>query len=343
MTKTIRAAIGGVALSALAATGALAQDVTLRLHQFLPQQSGVPANILQPWADRLEEQSSGRIAVEMFPAMSLGGAPPELIDQAIDGIADVIWTVVGYTPGRFPSTEVFELPFFVESAEAASCAYWTMFEERMAGTEFAEVKVLGTWVHGPGLLHTNTPVSTPADMQGLQIRGGSRLVNRLLEVLGATPVGLPVPGVPEALSQGVIDGTTVPWEVTPSIRLTELVTNHTEFTGPALYNLTFVLAMNRDTYESMPEDLRAIVDANSGLDFSMEAGRIQQSLDAAPREAAIAAGNNVIVLDEAQTQEWRDLAQPIYDEWVADMDGRGLDGQAMIDEARALMETCPAE
>ena len=209
-----------------------AQEVTLKLHQFLPAQANVPKLVLDVWADNVEESSGGRIKVDRFPSMQLGGTPPELMDQAIDGVADIVWTVVGYTPGRFPTTEVFELPFMVEDARAASCAYWTMFQEHMEDGEFASAKILGTWVHGPGMFHTKDPVETPADLQGMKIRGGSRLVNELLTLAGATPVGMPVPAVSEALSKGVLDGTTIPWEVTTALKIPELVENHTEFEGP---------------------------------------------------------------------------------------------------------------
>ncbi|MEP1389201.1 MAG: TRAP transporter substrate-binding protein [Yoonia sp.] len=332
-TKT---ALGAAAL-ALSATGALAQDVTLNLHQFLPAQAVVPAKILDVWADKVEAASDGRIKVERFASMALGGAPPELMDQAIDGVADIVWTVVGYTPGRFPTTEVFELPFMVEDASAASCAYWTMYEAHMQ-EEFADVHVLGTWVHGPGMFHTADPVEVPADLEGMKIRGGSRLVNQLLERGGATPVGMPVPAVPEALSKGVIDGTTIPWEVTTALKIPELVENHTEFEGPALYNLTFVLAMNNDSYAAMPADLQAIMDANSGLEFSIFAGTTQEAADAPARAIADEAGNNIITIDaETAASDWSPVVQPIYTDWIAEMSEQGRDGQALIDEARALM------
>ena len=327
--------LGGAATVAVLATGALAQEVTLKLHQFLPAQANVPKLVLDVWADKVEAASDGRIKIDRFPSMQLGGTPPELIDQAIDGVADIVWTVVGYTPGRFPSTEVFELPFMVEDARAASCAYWKMFQEHMADGEFANVKILGTWVHGPGMFHTADPVETPADLQGMKIRGGSRLVNDLLTAAGATPVGMPVPAVPEGLSKGVIDGTTIPWEVTTALKVSELVQNHTEFTGPALYNLTFVLAMNKAKYDSLPDDLKAVVDANSGLDFSVFAGGTQSDADGPARQIAVDLGNNIITVTD--TTEWQALAQPIYASWVADMQSKGIDGQALIDEARALM------
>lgn len=324
-----------LAMGTLFTSNAIAQDVTLKLHQFLPAQANVPAKVLDVWADKVEAASDGQIKIDRFPSMQLGGSPPELMDQAIDGIADIVWTVVGYTPGRFPSTEVFELPFMVDDARAASCAYWTMFEENMAVTEFKDLKILGTWVHGPGMFHTSDPVNTPADLQGMKIRGGSRLVNQLLELAGATPVGMPVPAVPEGLSKGVIDGTTIPWEVTTALKIPELVEFHTEFEGPALYNLTFVLAMNKGAYDGLSDDLKAIVDENSGLNFSIFAGGTQSDADGPARQIAVDNGNEIITVSD--TAEWEKLVRPIYATWIADVAEKGLDGQAMIDQAQSLM------
>ncbi|MGB1208050.1 MAG: C4-dicarboxylate ABC transporter, partial [Paracoccaceae bacterium] len=176
----------------------------------------------------------------------------------------------------------------------------------------------------------------PADLQGLKVRGGSRLVNQLLDLTGATPVGMPVPAVPEALSKGVIDGTTIPWEVTGSLKIPELVDYHTEFEGPALYTLTFVLAMNKDAYNALPADLKAAVDANSGHDFSVFAGGTQADADGPARAFAVENGNEIITVTD--TAPWVAAVAPIYDSWVADMADRGIDGQALIDEARALMD-----
>ncbi len=327
--------LSGAAFAAMTATGVMAQDVTLKMHQFLPQQANVPKHVLDVWAGKVEAASEGRIKIDHFPSMQLGGKPPELMDHAIDGIADIVWTVVGYTPGRFPSTEVFELPFMVSDAREASCALWTMFEEHMETGEFKDLKIIGTWVHGPGMFHTAEPVETPADLDGMKIRGGSRLVNKLLELTGATPVGMPVPAVPQGLSKGVIDGTTIPWEVTGALKVPELVDNHTEFEGPALYTLTFVLAMNKDKYNALPDDLKAVIDAHSGMEFSVFAGGVQQDYDAPAREFAVENGNNIVTVTD--TSEWEKLVQPIYADWIADMNAKGIDGQARIDQAQALM------
>lgn len=336
--RTLLGLMGGAIIGAASfgAAPALAQDVTLRLHHFLSAQANVPTHILDVWADNVEAASDGRIKVDRFPSMQLGGTPGELYDQAASGTADVIWTVVGLTPGRFPTTEVFELPFMVSDARAASYAYWKMYEESMQD-EFSDVKMIGTWVHGPGVIHSADPVETPSDLDGMKLRGPSRLTVQLLESLGAMPVGMPIAQSPEALSKGVIDGAVMPWEVAPSLRIPELVENHTEFDGNMLYTVTFVLAMNQARYDGLPDDLKAVIDANSGLEFSVFAGGTQQDYDAPGREMADEMGNNIITIGADEVADWVDLSTPIYDRWVADMAERGKDGQALIDRARELM------
>lgn len=325
------------ALSFTFAVPASAAEFEFNLQSFLPAQATIPSKIIDVWADKVEADSEGRIKINRFASMQLGGKPPELLDQVIDGVIDITWSVIGYTPGRFPSTEVFELPFLVTDARPASAAFWTMLEEDIAAREFSDMTVLGGWVHGPGVIHSNKEITTPGDFNGMKIRGASRQVNALLETLGATPVGMPVPAVPEALSKGVIDGTTIPWEVTRALKVPELVENHTEFTGPMMYTVTFVLAMNNDQYNSLPDDLKAVVDKHSGLEFSVFAASIQQGADDPAREIALDRGNDIVTLNADQSAVWAEASQPVYENWLAEMKERGIDGEALIERAKALM------
>ena len=335
----IKATVAGLMTAAALGTAVMAQDVTLRLHQFLPPQANVPAKILVPWSEQVEQASGGRIDIQHFDAMSLGGRPPELMDQARDGVVDLVWTVVGYTPGRFPRTEVFELPFMMTNPVATSKAYWEMMETDFQQSEFQDVKILGAWVHGPGLIHSKDGVKSLEDMKGLTLRGPTRVINDMISELGATPVGMPVPAVPEALSKGVVKGTVIPWEVTAALRLSELVDHHTEFSGDeALYTATFVLAMNKAKYEALPDDLRAVLDAESGAKFSAFAGETMWGTDAPARQIAVDAGNTITVLDEAEVARWKAAAEPVVERWIADMDGKGINGAALIEQAKALIE-----
>lgn len=335
--KGVIAAAVAAALSPVAAT---AQDVTLRLHQFLPPPATVPKLILKPWAERVEQASGGRIKIEHYDAMALGGTPPSLMDQAIDGSSDIVMTVVGYTPGRFPKTEVFELPFMMTDPIATSKAFMDMVETDLQDGEYKDVKVLGAWVHGPGVIHTNNGVSKLEDMEGLKLRGPTRVITDMLKELGATPVGMPLPAIPEALSKGVIDGTVIPWEVTPAIKLSELVKKHTEFTNSqeALYTATIVLVMNRAKYQALPTELKAALDAESGLKLAEFAAQVMLERDKPGREIAVGNGSEIVQLSAGEIARWKEKAQPVIGRWVADMDGKGIDGNAVIEQARALIE-----
>jgi len=335
--RTVLGLAGAALAAGLGATASIAQEVTLRLHQFLPAQANVPKNIIIPWMEKVMAESGGRIDIQHFPSMQLGGKPPELIDQAIDGVADIIWTVSGYTPGRFPRTEVFELPFMMTNAEATSAALWEMAEKYMLDDDFKDFKVLGLWVHGPGIIHSKDPITSVADLNGVKLRAPTRVTNMMFSSLGATAVGMPVPAVPEALSKGVIDATVIPWEVTGALKVPELVGNHTEFGDASLYTTTFIFAMNRDRYDALPDDLKAVIDANSGAAFSAFAGRQMQADDGPSRAAAAARGNTIITLTPGQVEDWRAAAAGTTDAWVAEMDGKGLDGTGLLAEARALI------
>lgn len=331
--------MAALAVSAIMGSQTLAADVTLKMHQFLPSQANVPNLILEPWARRVEEASGGKIKIEHFPAMQLGGKPPELVSQVQDGVADIIWVLPGYTPGRFPQSEVFELPFMMTNSEDTSRAFWEFASANMMDTDFKDLKMLGVWVHGPGIIHSADPVESISDLQGMTVRGPSRIITGMLGELGATPKGMPVPAMPEALSKGVIDAGVIPWEVTTALKVPELVENHTTFGDEALYTATMIFAMNKQAYENLPDDLKAAIDSQSGADFSALAGKIMQESDGPARLLAEERGNTIIDLTPEQIAEWKEAAGPVEAKWIAEMNENGFDGQALVDQAKALIET----
>ncbi|MDO8360587.1 MAG: TRAP transporter substrate-binding protein, partial [Devosia sp.] len=272
-----------------------------------------------------------------YPAMQLGGAPPTLFDQAKDGVVDIIWTVLGYTPGRFPKSEVFELPFMATDPASTSVAF-QKYVEANAMDEFAGVHLIAVHTHGPGLFHTKSPVTKLEDLKGMKIRGGSRIISDMLGRLGAEPIGMPVPAVTEALSKGVIDGTTIPWEVTPSLKVAELVKNHTGFSGAnGLYTQTFGFVMNLDKYNALPDDLKAIIDANSGVEVARAFGEAMAAGDVRGLKIATDLGNNIITLDDAETARWKAAAQATIDQWFTDAAAAGIDGKALYAKATELV------
>ncbi len=330
-------AMGALAATSVAGSALAQQTITLRLHQFLPPQATIPARAIIPWAKKVEAESGGRIRVQLFHAMQLGGAPPQLFDQARDGVADITWTVLGYTPGRFNRSEVFELPFMSGLAEPASRAFHE-YVQTHAADEFKDVRLLAAHTHGPGLFHTKAPVTGLESLRGMKIRGGSRVISNMLGKLGATPVGMPVPAVTEALSKGVIDGATIPWEVTPSLKIAEMVKNHTTFSGSTgLFTQTFALSMNKASYDRLPADLKKVIDANSGIETAAMFGRAMDEGDKDGRAIAEKAGNKIVLLDTAETQRWRRTASSVETDWINEMKGKNIDGAKLVADARALI------
>lgn len=341
MTHRIRRGLrlACLALASSAALGASAQEVTLKVSHFWPPGAMPPTRILQPWCDKIAADSGNKLKCQVYPAMQLGGTPAQLIDQAKDGIADVVFTLPGYTAGRFPAMEVFELPFMSRSAEATSKAAWDYYEKH-GQKEFAGLHPLMFAVHDNGYLHTREKqVKVLGDLKGLKFRAPTRMTNKLLASLGATPVAMPLPQVPDAVSKGVIDGFLLPWEVIPSVKLHELVKYDTETdpSRPALYTAVFTIAMNPAKYNSLSPELKAVIDRNSGAGLSAMAGKVWDESQAPGRKAATEHGNVFYTIPGAELDNWIKASAGLYDEWTADMDKRGLPGKQMLQDARALI------
>jgi TRAP-type C4-dicarboxylate transport system substrate-binding protein len=320
-------------------SGLAQQSVTLKFHTFMAPMSNVWLGMHKPWMEKVEKESGGRIKFEAYPAMQLGGTPVQLYDQARDGVVDIVWTLPGNTAGRFPRIEVFELPFMMNNAEATSKAYWEYFQTHCPD-EFKETQVLALHVHGPGMFHTVAKqVKSAADLRGMKVRGPTRQVTKLLASLGAIPVGMPLPQIPDALSKGTIEGCVIPWEVVPSVKVHELTKFHSEFpaSSPALYTTTFVMTMNKARYDGLAPDLKKVIDANSGLATSAWLGKTQQGNDVPGRKPAVDRGNTLYTFTAEQTQEFVKLSSAIDEEWVADMDKRGFKGRELLAAAKSLI------
>lgn len=174
------------------------------------------------------------------------------------------------------------------------------------------------------------------DLKGKKIRLPSQPIGRALEALGAVPVGMPVPATYEALSRGVVDGALLPWEVVGPLRINELTQNHLE---SDIYTATFLFAMNRDTYKRLPDDLKAVIDANSGAALAKKAGRVWDAAETSARQAAKAAGHGVYRLSPEQRARWMEATRSVATAWIDETDN----GQALYDDARALVERFTAE
>lgn len=336
--RTIALALAGFMLALVAQPAAAQQKVTLRLHHFLPATSHTQVDFLEPWARKVEESSKGRIKVEIYPSMQLGGRAPQLFDQVRDGVVDIVWTLPGYTPGRFPKVEVFELPFVAGTAKATSQAVQAFAEKHLAD-EFAAVHPILFHVHAAGAFHMNKkPIATLGDLKGLKIRAPTRISNKMLAALGAAPVGMPVPQVPEALSKGVIDGALLPYEVTTALRIHELTDSNTEIAGPrGIYTAVFLLAMNKQRYDGLPDALKAAIDAHSGLETAQWAGAVWEKTEAQARQVAVDAGHAFNRIEGPELLRWQQASQPVIDDWLAEMKGKNIDGAKLLDDARLLV------
>lgn len=337
--KFSRLLAGGALAAAFTCASVQAQEITLRVAHFLPPIAIAQTKIIAPWCERIQEQSKGQLKCQIYPAMSLGGTPPQLISQARDGVADIVWTLPGYTPGRFPISEVFELPFMMTTHEASSRAIWD-YVQKNAMKEFEGLQPIAVWVNGPNLLHfRNKKVETLEDLKGMKIRAPSRLGNRLLAALGATPVGMPVPQLAESLSRGVIDGALVPWEILPATKTHEMVRYHAGAGAErAMTTATFVYVMNKKRYDSLPPHLKKVIDDNSGRETSAWVAQMFRESDADGIKAAQARGNEIYEISQAEIKRWEEATRPVAQEWIRETTAAGHNGQALYDEARALIK-----
>jgi len=335
--KKLTATLGLAAL--LAAAGQVqAQEIILKVHHFLSPLSPAHTKLITPWCDKINKESGGKLKCQIYPAMQLGGTPPQLFDQAKDGVADIVWTLPGYTAGRFPLVEVFELPFMMRNYEGTSRALWDWVQANDQA-EFKEVHPIAFHVHGPGVFHmVNKPIKTLADFKGLKLRAPTRQTNKMLAAFGATPVGMPVPQLPEALSKGVIDGGVIPYEVVPALKVQELVKFHSEIdpSQPAMYTAVFIYAMNKAKYDSLPPELKKVIDANSGAETSAAFGKAQGDADIPGRK--LSEKNTFNTIPAAEIENWKTAAQPVIDSWVSDVTAKGANGKALLDSARSLIE-----
>lgn len=323
------------AIGTLAAPTVLrAQTVKLRLHHFNSPLSISHKQFLVPWAEKLEKATDGALQIQVFPAMQLGGKPGDLYGQARDGIVDMIWTLPGYTANRFTLTEVFELPFVGRPAVQTSPAVHE-FAKKHLQEEYSDTHPILFHTNAPGQLHTRTKaVHTLDDMAGLQIRGPSRPITAALSAFGAVPVGMPVPQVTESISRGIVEGAALPWTIARPIRLHEVTKYHTLLD---FYVSIFALIMNKQRWDSMPAELQQAINDASTTDFVRELGVMWDEDEMPGYQLAVDAGHEIIEVPDAERARFVEACQPVIEEWVAKVDGMGLDGAALLEEARTMI------
>lgn len=324
----------------LSSVTAQSETVTLRFHTFIPPVSNPAKHFLIPWAKKVEKDSKGKLKVKLFWSMQLGGRAPQLLDQVREGVVDIVWVLPGYTPGRMPRIEVFELPFVHKDALSSTLAIQD-FQEKYLKKELADYHPLLIHVHAGELFMTKKPVTKVDDLKNRKIRAGGRVAVWTLKELGVDAIGLPLPRIPPALSKGTLDGTLLPYEIAPAVKMQDLVSNFTIMSGEykRLTTGVFAFLMNKKAYEKLSPELKAVIDKNSGRNIAEMAGKIWEEIEIPGKKAMASRKKNKFhVLSEEETAKIYAVRQKVYDHYINDMKALGEDGKAMIDDANALIK-----
>ena len=329
-----------VVAAAVAAAASAQAATTLRMHTFIPPVANPAKTFLIPWAKKIEKDSGGQLKVQPFWAMQLGGKAPQLLDQVRDGVVDIVWALPGFTPGRMPRTEPFELPFVHRTAYSSTMALQD-YQAKHLAPDLKGYHPLLVHVHAGFFFQTKDPVTKMSDLKGKKIRAASRLGVALLNAMGATGIGLPLPQIPSALSKGVIDGVTLPYEIAPAVKTPELVSHFSILAGPQprLGTNVFTFLMNPKSYGKLSKDLQKVIDANSGGNIAEMAGRNWDAIEEPGRKVVESHKKNKFhTIAPAEVAKMKAAGKTVVDNWLAQMKKQNIDGATMLADARALIE-----
>lgn len=316
--------ISAVALAAGVASAASAQEVNLRLAHWVPPTHPIQTLGIEPWVEALTEASGGRIGVTIFPAQQLGAAPDHY-DMTRDGIADIGYVNPGYQAGRFPIYSLVEIPFHMDNAVRGGKAMHEWYAP-IAEKEMSDVKFCLANPHDPGTIHSKEPILEPADLDGLNIRPAHATMARFVSSLGAGPVQVPAPEAREAIANGAADAITFPWN---SIYIFGVDSETKQHLDMPFYISAQLLLINTNTYNSMPDDLRAILDDHCTPEWSEKFSEGWAGNEASGRDKAAADPEHTInVPTDEQVQMWRDAAAPLIDTWKEEATAAGYDAEA---------------
>ncbi len=315
------------AAAALAAGPAAAQTV-LTVSSWVPPTHSLSV-AQKEWCDLLEKNTTGKIKCNILPRGVAN--PPGTLDAIKNGLADVSFTVHGYTPGRFLYTQMAELPFLGNTAEPISVAFNKVaMKYPQFGEEHQGVKVLAYFTHGPGIVfNTKKPVTKAEDLQGLKWRVGGGMVNEISKALGMNVTLKPAPDSYELLSSGVMDGTLFPAESTESFKIDKLIKHATYFPG-GLYNTSFVFMMNQAKYDKLSAEDKKAVDAISGETAARILGRNWDRVDRRGVALMQANGVTMVKADPKFVAEVKAKTAPLEQKWIKDAEAKGLKNAAKV-------------
>ena len=293
--------------------------VTLRLGYPFPADHPLRVQVLEPWAEDLRAATDGSVTIEFHPEQALSPAA-ETYANVVAGGQDLGWAVQGYSPGRFPATDVIEMPFVFASGAKGTTVLHTLYDEFEAlRDEYADVKVLALWATSPGdLWLAEGTASTPADVAGLTLRSPSPVQGGVIRALGATPVNMAAPDLRGALEAGEIDGVLT---VATSLAIYDLLDVLESGTKCRCYVVASFLVMNLDTWGSLSEEQQAAVEELSGAQLSQAAAKYYDEGNAAAAGENAAAGIIEVQLDDDQLDQWRGATRGVVDDWINDNSG----------------------
>ena len=327
-------AVAAAALITLLTAGAAQAQVVLAVSSWLPPTHAL-SETQKAWCALLEQKTAGKARCNILPrAVS---APPGTLDAVRNGLADISDTVHGYTPGRFVTTQMAELPFLGDTSEPLSVAFQRAYAKQPAmQAEHAGVKVLAVFTHGPGIVfNTKRPIAKADELLGLKWRVGGGMVNEISKSLGMNVTLKPAPESFELLSNGVMDGTLFPAESVESFKIDKVVKYATSFPG-GLYNTSFVFMMNPATYDKLPADVKKVVDELSGEATARMFGKAWDKVDRRGMAFMQAAGVQFTKADAAFVKTVKDKTAPLEDKWARDAEAKGLkDPKKALAEFRA--------
>ncbi|WP_372887162.1 TRAP transporter substrate-binding protein [Psychrobacter sp.] len=316
-----------------------AQEVTtLRFSHFWPATSTTNTEIFEYWAKKVEAESKGKIKIEIFPSATLS-KPNATYDAVANGVVDIGSTLQGYTNGRFPLTQITELPGLSNSATQLNCMLHNLYDDGVIASEYEDTHVLFMMGTGPGGFHTvDKPIRTPDDLTGMRIRGPSAITGNIIDAAGGTPVGLPVTDLYTSLQRGVLDGISLPWDAMGSFKLTEITNTHTNI---PFYSSPIVVTMNKDKYESLPDDLKKVIDNNSGAAMAKIAGKVFDEDDARYMAEAKAKGDSIIdIPNPLENPEWKNPLEAGTQKYLTDLAKLGLDAQTAYQKTIKASAAC---
>ena len=331
----LKSSIAAGVATGLPAPAVLAQGaaVELKLHSFVPPTHVIWTDVLTPWAAEVAKRSNNQLTVKLFPAMQLGGKPPELYRQAVQGIADIVFTLPGYTSADFPMMALTELPGTAKNAEEGTRKLWQNFEPFLA-RDFKDTKVLMLWNSDSASIMTKSkPVRTLEDMKGMKIRTPSATQSAQLDALGATPIDMPAPAIYNNLDRGVIDASMIPMSAALDFKLIEVAKYYT--IDAPLGRSPFLVAMNKAKYDGLAPNLKKALVDTTGLALSLKGAetydkKCNEAIDAAKKS------KEVIVLSEAEAKRWTAAFRPMIEKTVTDGEKAGLPARGLVNAYKLL-------